>query len=131
MKATGRAPSIVMAFLAMTFWAQAAIVSFARSSLGSVRESVFVFALSRTKVICRVRFIPEPAEVLDFAKGIAGLQATNLLKYKMKNGSRIAIRPSGTEPKLKMYCSLVEKDEAAAKAKFAAIRERFEQMFAL
>ena len=87
-------------------------MSFARSSLGSVRESVFVFALSRTKGICRVRFIPEPAEVLDFAKGIAGLQATNLLKYKMKNGSWIAIRPSGTEPKLKMYCSLVEKDEA-------------------
>lgn len=38
---------------------------------------------------------------------------------------------SDTEPKLKMYCSLVEKDEATAKAKFAAIRERFEQMFAL
>jgi len=30
-----------------------------------------------------------------------------------------------------MYCSLVEKDEAAAKAKFAAIRDRFEQMFDL
>lgn len=78
-----------------------------------------------------IKFIPEPAEVLDFAKGIASLQATNLLKYKMKGGSWIAIRPSGTEPKLKMYCSLVEKDEAAAKAKFAAIREKFEQMFAL
>lgn len=127
----GRAPSIVMAFLAMTFWAQAATVSLARSSLGSVRESVFVFGLSRTKVICRVRFIPEPAEVLDFAKGIAGLQATNLLKYKMKNGSWIAIRPSGTEPKLKMYCSLIKKDEAAAKAKFAAIRENFERAFDL
>lgn len=67
----------------------------------------------------------------DFSRGIAGLQATNLLKYKMKGGSWIAIRPSGTEPKLKMYCSLVEKDEAAAKAKFAAIREKFEQTFAL
>ena len=118
-------------FLAMTFWAQAATVSLARSSLGSVRESVFVFALSRTKVICRVRFIPEPAEVLDFAKGIAGLQATNLLKYKMRNGSWIAIRPSGTEPKLKMYCSLVEKDEAAAKKKFAVIRKNFEHVFDL
>ena len=79
----------------------------------------------------KAAFIPEPAEVLDFAKGIAGLQATNLLKYKMKGGSWIAIRPSGTEPKLKMYCSLVEKDEAAAKAKFAAIREKFERAFDL
>ena len=77
-------------FLAMTFWAQAATVSLARSSLGSVRESVFVFALSRTKVICRVRFIPEPAEVLDFAKGIADLPRTNLLKYRFEDGSWIA-----------------------------------------
>ena len=77
----------------------------------------------------KAAFIPEPAEVLDFAKGIAGLQATNLLKYKMKNGSWIAIRPSGTEPKLKLYCSLVEKDEAAAKAKFAAVVSRFFRKF--
>ena len=79
----------------------------------------------------KAAFIPEPTEVLDFAKGIADLPRTNLLKYRFEDGSWIAIRPSGTEPKLKMYCSLVEKDEAAAKAKFAAIRERFEQMFAL
>jgi len=79
----------------------------------------------------KAAFIPEPTEVLDFAKGIADLPRTNLLKYRFEDGSWIAIRPSGTEPKLKMYCSLVEKDEAAAKAKFAAIREKFEQMFAL
>lgn len=79
----------------------------------------------------KAAFIPEPAEVLDFAKGIADLPRTNLLKYRFEDGSWIAIRPSGTEPKLKMYCSLVEKDEATAKAKFAAIREKFEQMFAL
>lgn len=76
-------------------------------------------------------FIHEPNEVLDFAKGIADLPATNLLKYRFEDGSWIAIRPSGTEPKLKLYCSLVEKDERAAKAKFAAIRKDFEQMFGL
>lgn len=76
-------------------------------------------------------FIYEPHEVLDFAKGIADLPATNLLKYKLADGSWIAIRPSGTEPKLKFYCSLVEKDESAAKAKFAAIQKDFEQMFDL
>lgn len=76
-------------------------------------------------------FIHEPTEVLDFAKGIADLPTTNLLKYKLVDGSWIAIRPSGTEPKLKLYCSLVEKDERAAKAKFAAMRSAFEQMFDL
>lgn len=76
-------------------------------------------------------FIHERTEVLDFAKSIADLPTTNMLKYKMADGSWIAIRPSGTEPKLKMYCSLIEKDEGAAKAKFAAIRGNFEQVFAL
>lgn len=70
-------------------------------------------------------------QVLDYAKGIANLPTTNLLKYRFKGGSWLAIRPSGTEPKLKLYCSLVEKDERAAKAKFAAIRKDFEQMFDL
>lgn len=32
---------------------------------------------------------------------------------------------------LRFYCSLVEKDESAAKAKFAAMRKDFEQMFGL
>ena len=76
-------------------------------------------------------FIHEPNEVLDFAKGIADLPTTNMLKYKLADGSWIAIRPSGTEPKLKLYCSLVEKDERAARAKFAAMRADFEQMFDL
>lgn len=79
----------------------------------------------------KAAFIPENTEVLDFSKGIADLPTTNMLKYKMKGGSWIAIRPSGTEPKLKMYCSLVEKDETAAKEKFAAIRKDFERAFDL
>lgn len=79
----------------------------------------------------KAAFIPEPTEVLDFAKGIADLPRTNLLKYRFEDGSWIAIRPSGTEPKLKMYCSLVEKDEAAAKKKFAVIRKNFEHVFDL
>ena len=72
-----------------------------------------------------------PAEVLDYAKGIADLPKTNLLKYRFEDGSWLAIRPSGTEPKLKLYCSLVEKDESAATAKFAAMRKDFDQMFDL
>ena len=71
------------------------------------------------------------AEALDYTKGIADLPTTNLLKYRFEDGSWIAIRPSVAEPKLKLYCSLVEKDERAAKAKFAAMRKDFEQMFGL
>lgn len=70
-------------------------------------------------------------QVLDYAKGIAGLPTTDLLKYKLADGFWIAIRPSGTEPKLKLYCSLVEKDETAAKARFEQICRQFEAAFGL
>lgn len=70
-------------------------------------------------------------ERLDYASGLNGLPPANLLKYRFPNGSWIAIRPSGTEPKLKVYCSLVAKDESAAKAKFDDILRNFEQLFGL
>lgn len=71
------------------------------------------------------------AKVLDYAKGISGMPTTNLLKYCFKDGLWIAIRPSGTEPRLKLYCSLVEKDECEAKVKFSTIQRDFEQKFIL
>ena len=59
------------------------------------------------------------------------LSGSNVLRFEMADGTSVIVRPSGTEPKLKLYCSLVEKDESAAKAKFAAIRKDFERMFDL
>lgn len=74
-------------------------------------------------------FPGEPADVIDYAAGIGGLPKTNMLKYKMPDGSWIAIRPSGTEPKLKIYCSLVADTEPAARQRFDAILARFEHLF--
>ena len=42
-------------------------------------------------------------EVKDYQKGIDSLPKANVLKYFLEDGSWIAIRPSGTEPKLKFY----------------------------
>lgn len=39
----------------------------------------------------------------DYGKGIDGLPKSNVLKFILEDGSWIAIRPSGTEPKLKFY----------------------------
>ena len=36
----------------------------------------------------------------------AGLPPANVLEYHLENGGRIMIRPSGTEPKLKVYLNL-------------------------
>jgi len=90
-------------------------------------------ALANDNASSEAAFTPafpgEPAEVIDYAVGIGDLPKTNMLKYKMPDGSWIAIRPSGTEPKLKIYCSLIAKTEPDARQRFHAILARFEHLF--
>ncbi len=45
----------------------------------------------------------------------------NCVYYELEGGSFICVRPSGTEPKLKIYYSLKEKDEATANAKLGEL----------
>ena len=42
-------------------------------------------------------------KTLDYAEGIDGLPKSNVLKYFVEGGTRVIARPSGTEPKLKLY----------------------------
>ncbi len=46
---------------------------------------------------------------------IVGLPTSDVLKYYLEDGSTIAIRPSGTEPKCKFYYGAVGKDETVSK----------------
>ena len=46
----------------------------------------------------------------------------NCVYYELAGGSFVCVRPSGTEPKLKIYYSLKAKDEAAANAKLVEIQ---------
>ncbi|MDY2837264.1 MAG: phospho-sugar mutase, partial [Bilifractor sp.] len=43
------------------------------------------------------------AGVTDYIHGWEDIPAANVLKYRMENGDWFAMRPSGTEPKLKFY----------------------------
>ena len=43
----------------------------------------------------------------DLADGGAGLPPTDGLRYDLADGSRVVVRPSGTEPKLKAYLEVV------------------------
>ncbi|WP_256759656.1 phospho-sugar mutase [Cohnella sp. WQ 127256] len=42
-------------------------------------------------------------QVLDYAKGLEGLPVENVLKFMLADGSWFCLRPSGTEPKIKVY----------------------------
>ena len=62
-------------------------------------------------------------EVLDFSTGIADLPKENVLKYTWKDGSWLAVRPSGTEPKIKIYYSVNEENKEKATERLAGLRE--------
>lgn len=53
--------------------------------------------------------------VLDYAKGIDALPSSDVLKFLLQGGSTLTVRPSGTEPKLKVYFSVSAADAAEAK----------------
>ena len=50
-------------------------------------------------------------EGIDYSEGYRGMPSTNMKEYKFSDGSRFLIRPSGTEPKLKVYIEAVGENE--------------------
>ena len=55
------------------------------------------------------------SQVIDFLPGHAGLAPTDLLRLVLDRGARVQLRPSGTEPKLKVYVETVgEPDDTLA-----------------
>ena len=53
-------------------------------------------------------------KVLDYSAGLDGLPKADVLKFYLDGGTTLVVRPSGTEPKLKLYLSVTAKDEAEA-----------------
>jgi len=51
---------------------------------------------------------------LDYAKGIDGLPAENMLQFVLEDNCSVIVRPSGTEPKLKTYIYVSAASEAQA-----------------
>lgn len=53
------------------------------------------------------------------------LPPSNVLKYFLEDGSWVCVRPSGTEPKVKFYFSVVGTSLVDSKNKLASIKESF------
>ncbi len=62
----------------------------------------------------------------DGTEETLNIPKTNAVYYELENGSFICVRPSGTEPKLKIYYSVRAKDEASAEKAFEKMRSAFE-----
>lgn len=62
-------------------------------------------------------------ELVDFSLGVRDLPKENVLKFVLNDGSWLAVRPSGTEPKIKVYYSIKDKTKEDAEIRLAKIKE--------
>lgn len=69
---------------------------------------------------------PNVKEVKDYSLGIDGLPMENVLKYVLNDDSWVAIRPSGTEPKIKFYYSIKGENQQASRSRLKGIKANIE-----
>lgn len=69
-------------------------------------------------------------EVVDY-EGETGLPKANVLSYHFESGTQVMVRPSGTEPKLKIYLTVVGKNQEAAQQKASLFLEDLQQQLRL
>ena len=70
------------------------------------------------------------ASLTDLAKGANGLPPTDGLRFDLSDGSRVIIRPSGTEPKLKCYLQVVGTSSSEAKEKLESLTQSARELLA-
>ena len=68
-------------------------------------------------------------EVLDYKTGIGNLPKSNVIKMILENGSTLVVRPSGTEPKLKIYTSILGSNQDSVEQMDEEIVRSIEKLF--
>lgn len=85
--------------------------------LAKIKEIITYFRENDIKEFNNTKVV----DLKDYQKGIDDLPKSNVLKYFLEDGSWIAVRPSGTEPKLKFYVAVKGQDEVECAGKIANI----------
>lgn len=112
-------------------------VSVAYSGLNAMKEMNAVVDKMKTLAVSEIAGI-KVVETRDYSCAQAKLAdgtikpldsaKVNAVYYALDGGSFICIRPSGTEPKLKVYYSLKCENESVAEEKFAQVKQAFEEL---
>ena len=83
--------------------------------MASFRESISEFGGKKVE------------KVLDYSAGLDGLPKSDVLKFQLEGNCSLVVRPSGTEPKLKLYASVSAENKAAAEKIEAVILRSVEE----
>lgn len=59
--------------------------------------------------------------VVDYEGGVNGLPSANVVEFDVEGGNKVIVRPSGTEPKIKLYVFAKDADRTAADALLDAL----------
>ena len=63
---------------------------------------------------------------LDYSEGIVGLPKANVLQFYLEDNCSVIVRPSGTEPKIKVYITVSAETGEAAEAAEQELSKRIE-----
>jgi phosphomannomutase len=87
----------------------------------AIKKIMEGFRASAPAAIAGVRV----ATAKDYQAGVADMPRSNVIAYELEDGSRITLRPSGTEPKIKYYFDVRAEDRPRAEALLARLEEAF------
>ena len=74
---------------------------------------------------------PRASCVMDYKNGIDGLPSSNVIKLYFPDRSWVAVRPSGTEPKVKFYYSAYGQNKNRAESRLAELKDRVQEVLRL
>ncbi len=112
-------------------------VSVAYSGLNAMKEmnavvdkmkTVTVNEVCGIKVLATRDYSTATRRTADGATSEIDCAKCNAVYYELEGGSFICIRPSGTEPKLKVYYSLKCENQEQANGLFESVKEEFEKL---
>ena len=75
--------------------------------------------------------VTDYSKSVDAEEGFGTLPTSNVLRYVLEDGSWIAVRPSGTEPKIKIYYSIKGTDQDVAEKKLEEIQNTIQMKLGL
>ena len=110
-------------------------ISIKYSGLNAMKEMNAVVDACKTKkaekfdiynVVAVRDYSASVRRLTDGTEETLNIPKTNAVYYELENGSFICVRPSGTEPKLKIYYSVRAKDEEAAEKAYEKMKAAFE-----